>query len=474
MKNKLILFATVIVAFFTTLIVSIFFDDKTVVYHQHLESKVMDTCSSDSDIFCTHLPIVSINTNNQHIPGESYEGITIKTNISLYDNNDSINLITDVPSQESLANIRYRGNSSMEFDKKGFLLKFINEDNTEKKLSVLGMPSHDEWILNGPYLDKTLIRNYMMYNISHEIMGYAPNVRFCELFIDGKYQGVYLMLESPTRGEGSRIPVSKYNSRKNYTPYIVRLDRGSSDLTSVIDSFSNYTSIAASKKDIIYPGKENLTQEINDYITNDLSEFEKALYSFDYDTNRYGYDNFIDVDSFINYFIINEFFQNSDAGMLSTYLYKDPHRRYGLYVWDFNNAVDNYQETEHPYDEDYLLINRLYFSMLLRDEKFTEKLINRYKYLRTTYLNEKYIDKYMDDTIKYLGKAIDRNFKVWGYTFDANMTNLLIPNTRDLHSYEEAVNQLRTRIHERGEWMDGTIDTLRQFSHESKVKRYNH
>lgn len=88
------------------------------------------------------------------------------------------------------------------FDKKGYLLRTTKDDGiTNRDVEMLGMDAHHEWALHGPYLDKTLIRNYMWYNIAGEIMDYAPNARFCEVIINGEYQGLYLMVETITSGE---------------------------------------------------------------------------------------------------------------------------------------------------------------------------------------------------------------------------------------------------------------------------------
>ena len=112
------------------------------------------------------IPIVTIDTNGLEIPGEARDGSTINSNIKIYDDETKNNYLSDAPKITTVATIRARGNSSLRFDKKGYLLKFINEDGSENKQEVMGMDSHDEWILNGPFLDKTLIRNYMCYNIS--------------------------------------------------------------------------------------------------------------------------------------------------------------------------------------------------------------------------------------------------------------------------------------------------------------------
>jgi hypothetical protein len=167
----------------------------------------------------------------------------------------------------------------------------------------------------------------------------------------------------------------------------------------------------------------------------------------------------IDVNSFIDYFIFNEFASNYDAGMYSTYIYKEVGGPYRLCVWDFNSAYDNYQEyASNP--EMFYMQNGVWYRQLFKDGAFTEALISRYHELRQTYLNEEYLHRYIDETVVYLGDALDRNFERWD---DAFIYNLLIPVERNPASYEEALGDLKHYIHIRGEWMDENIDTLRQY-----------
>jgi hypothetical protein len=128
-------------------------------------------------------------------------------------------------------------------------------------------------------------------------------------------------------------------------------------------------------------------------------------------------------------------------------------------VWDFNSALDNYQE--HAVDPKmFLLQNRIWFNALIQDGNFTEQVIRRYRELRETYLSEEYLNRYIDETIAYLGDAIDRNYQRWNTAFDYD---LLLPSDRNPDSYEEAVLDMKQYIHVRGEWMDKNIDILRQY-----------
>ena len=175
--------------------------------------------------------------------------------------------------------------------------------------------------------------------------------------------------------------------------------------------------------------------------------------------------------SFLDYFIINEFTCNYDAGTLSTYLYKDIGGKYRFCIWDFNSACENY-ELPTTLPQHFELQNAVWYFMLFKDEEFVERIISRYQQLRETYLSDEYLCDYIDSTIAYLGDAVDRNFQVWGYTFDEYLP--LQPAERNPADHKTAVQQIKDFYSERGEWMDEHIETLKQYSHPSKNKKFNH
>ena len=466
--------------------------------HQHLTSRSYEEgCSCDNSGLCSHLPLVVIDTGGVEIPGKplsddgslieqnededyEYENVTLAADgsstvpcqVKVIDQDDQNNHLTDEPSMELNAQIRIRGNTSRLFDKKGYLLVTTEEDGIQNKdVSMLGMDEHHEWALHGPYLDKTLIRNYMWYNIAGEIMDYAPNVRFCEIIINGEYQGLYVMTETITNGEDSRLRMSMPENGSPVVSYVVRLDRGSSNTIKNINTFLMYALRNKNVMDIVYPGTSNLTPERIDYIEQDFSDFEKSLYSYDYDTEPYAWWDQADMDSFVDYFIINEFTCNYDVGSRSTYVYKDLRGKFKMCIWDFNACCDNFhlsQTAPQKFQMQYIT----WFYMLMKDEHFVDRVIERYRELRETYLSDEYLMNYIDDTVEWLGPAIDRNFEVWGYSFYDYTP--LSPSERNPEDYDAAIEQLKTFIKERGAWMDENIETLRQYCHESKVKKFNH
>ncbi len=451
--------------------------------HQHLTALPKQECSHSGDVFCTHLPLISIDTRGQEVPGVTMEDKRlITTDVKIFDSETQNNHLTDTPTLTLQANIRYRGNSSRYFDKLSYLFRTVDENGEDLDVSLLGMPEEESWVLNGPFLDKTLIRNYMCMNISAEVMGYAPRVRFFELYFNGEYQGVYLLMEHVNR-DSNRVPISKYNEDDPFTSYILRLDRGDEPVNA-LNPFSEYAmrrfpDTLTNRYDfnIEYPPKDLLTPEIVRYIEEDLSQIEKAIYSFDYDDDVYGYSNLLDVDSFVDYFILNEFFQNSDAMLYSTYFYKDLRSTLSVGpVWDWNNACDNYMEEIHD-GTGFRMTGWYMYFMLLRDEDFVEQIIARYRFLRQNVLSEEYLLNYIDSTVAYLGDAVDRNYEVWGYSFDPDQLTegqYLEPKSRNPSNYEEAIQQLKNFLIARGNWLDQYIENLRQYGHESRNKRYNH
>lgn len=349
-----------------------------------------------------------------------------------------------------------------------FILLLIYGSYNEQE--VLGMEPHYEWALHGPYMDKSLIRNYMWYNIAGEIMDWAPNVRFCEVIVNGEYQGLYLMTETITSGKESRLKLTEPMQDANKTGFVVRLDRGSSNPLKNINTFTQYAYRNLQKMDIKYPRAGDLTPELARAISQEVSDFEKTLYSYDYDTDDYGYWHSIDTDSFVDFFILNEFTANYDAGWLSTYLYKDVGGKYKMVIWDFNSACENYRHLTSSPQHIELQYNIWYY-MLTKDEYFNKKILRRYKELREDVLSDEFLIRYIDETVAYLGDVIERNFAVWGDSFDKDM---LEPSERNPRSYQEAVDQMKRFIQERGDWLDNHLEIILQYSHESKIKKFNH
>ena len=480
-------------------------------YHQHEQAQQLGdlpahdqaaarSTATEAERFATHMPLISIDTGAQPIPGEVvhdetgatvYEdGIAVVTHAE--DGAESIPVsvqvrcaeegepqvvqLTDPPVLEAQAEMRVRGHSSREFDKKGYQLRFTEDDRvTGVDVDVLGMGKGSNWVLHGPFLDKTLLRNYVAMNIFGEIMPFTPEVRLCELFVDGQYQGVYLLMESIRRGD-DRVDIRKSDPKSAPTSFIVKRDWLSEDSGTAFDFLTDIME-TSSPLDIVYPSEESITPEQRHWIERTFNAFEKALYSYDYDNGGYGYWNYVDVDSFVDYFLVNELALNGDAGVYSTYFYQDLGGKLSIGpLWDFNNAFNNYMERDLS-ENGFLMIDRPFYFMMTKDERFTGQVIERWRELRAGILSDQHLKDYISAAAEYLGPAIERNYAKWGYSFDCEAmpaNQKLSPDERNPSDYWEAVDPFEDTLLARAAWMDRNIENLKQYSHESAVKKYNH
>lgn len=488
MKYKLIgITASALVLAAVTTVSFMMPEDNGKRYIEHIDKQKKISCTDCTDgKLCSHLPLVKIDTYGTEIPGKiiydrdyniagytmAADGTpTVSAALDVIDNESVHNHLSDTATMQGNVLIRIRGHSSRTFDKPNYLIRFTNPDGTNAPKEFLGMDAHHEWTLHGPFLDKSLIRNYMWYNIAGEIMEYSPNVRYCEVVLNGEYQGVYLATETITSGkEASRLNLEVSKKDNSFTGYVLRLDWGDGNAENMLYPFTNYTLRAKTQHELIYPGKKNATPELREAIKDEFSLFEKTLYSYDFNNKDFGYKKYIDVDSFVDYFLINELTANYDAGSLSTYIYKDIDGKYKMCVWDFNSACDFYQESAMPTDQ-FRLPHVLWYKMLFMDSDFTHRVVERYRELRKTYFSEEYLFGFIDETVEYLGDAVPRNYWKWGYSFN-DEHDLLHPGHRNVRSYEESVSQIKDFISKRLEFMDENIESVKQNSAESKTKKY--
>lgn len=449
-------------------------------------------CESDSNAilhddytvdenFTTHLPIVILDTNGVEVPINTIfdEKNLIFTDIKGLDpyvggtiqviDNGGIQSVSDVPSITSQIEIKRRGNTSMYYNKPQYLVKLQTKTGQENELSILGMGQSDEWVLNGSMTDKSMMRNYLAYRIASQIMPYTPDSRYCEVLIKEKgvyyYQGVYLFGENVKQGE-NRVEISDYKASETYNSYLVRRDRLDEDKT-MLQTYATSKALTYGHIGLIYPGRYKVNDKIIAYAENDISKIEKILYSEDFsEFSRYS--EYIDVDSYVDYFIVNEFFMNYDAGKNSTYMYKEVGGKLTAGpVWDFDGAMDNY--IEEPVDAEVLSFQSApWFDRLITDKAFVSKLEKRYSKLRRGVLSEQNILNTIDEIKNYLGDAQQREWTRWTDEYlnqsDYSLKSYLDDDGdiiyRITRNYEEEIYRLKNALRKHGAQMGKQISSM--------------
>ena len=155
------------------------------------------------DLTTDPIPKLSIETNGNTIVNEPKVPVTYQV------------WLQDELIQEGNAGIEYRGSTSYRlFDKKSYGLETWDINGEDMDVPLLDFPEEEDWILYGPYSDKTLIRNVLLMELARELGHYAPKTEFIELDLNGEYQGLYVFMEKIKR-DNNRLDISKLDSDEN-------------------------------------------------------------------------------------------------------------------------------------------------------------------------------------------------------------------------------------------------------------------
>lgn len=336
-------------------------------------------------------------------------------------------------------------------------------------VSVLGYPAENDWILHGPYSDKSLMRNVLIYRLANKMGRYATRTRFCELYINGEYMGVYVFMEKIKR-DNNRVDIAKLLPADTLGDeltggYILKIDKFTGN--SYPGWQSNYTT---------WPGNWTVTFQYHDpeepelhplqkqYIQAYVDSFETSLASPTFADTVSGFRKYADEASFIDFFIANEITKNVDGYRLSTFFYKDknskdPRIHMGP-IWDFNlgwgnaNYCGGGDTTGWAYLFNYICGSEIPFwwERLMQDTLFQNNLRCRWESLRTTILHTDSVWAMIDSSINVLGPAIDREFYRW-----PRLGMYVWPNNYVGQTYADEINYLKTWIQARLTWLDKNI-----------------
>ena len=371
--------------------------------------------------------------------------------------------ITDEPVFAGRAGINVRGKSSAGFAKHQYHFETWDEYDQDKDVSILGFPADSDWILQGPYSDKSLMRNFLTYQWSNAQGQYAVRTRFIEVFLntDGgglsssDYIGVYVFMEKIKRGDG-RVDIAELQPSDNDEPqisggYIFKKDK----LDGGEPTFSTSRGLS-----LIYvePKPVDITDAQKDWIRNYLNQFEAALYGSNFMDPDNGYAKYIDIGSFIDVHILVELTKNIDGFRLSTYMHKDRGGKLVMGpVWDYNLSLGNANYLQgwiptgwyYPQlsDGDYPWWRRLF-----EDPAFQLRYADRWFELRKSRFSTVRLLTDINQTAALLDEAQARNFERWRILGSYVWPNWFIADT-----YAEEINWMRDWLMQRLEWMDSQI-----------------
>ncbi len=338
--------------------------------------------------------------------------------------------VTDVGAME----IKGRGNTTWRlFDKKPYNIKL------GKKSSMLGMKSHKRWVLLANYSDKTLLRNAFAFDLGLNVynrFAWTPDSRIVEVVLNNDYIGVYQLVEQ-IREDENRVDIDVDSGE-----FLVEVNRR-------MDEKFNFTT----KNKVSFSFKEPEEPDASQFaaIKAKLQEIEDVIYSSKFSDEVNGYAKYIDVDSFIDWYIINELAKNNDASFYSSvYMYLKGNKLYMGPLWDFDISFGNidYHGCDRP--EGYWVKKSRWISRLFKDPSFARKVKDRWNE-RKGALRDKIAGLAVQGSA--LSSGAHNNFARW----DILNTDVW-PNRVVTGSYDQEVAVLTGWLNARYSWLDNELN----------------
>lgn len=403
------------------------------------------------------LPIVFIDTKNKCLDQNVTE--KIPATMSVLDAATN-NVADSAKGTHYDIGIKVRGQSSAKFPKPGYSVEVRDNQGEGIDVSMFGLPPADDWVFHGPYVDKSLMRNALAHWLFRQAGHYSPRTKHFDLYINGVYRGVYVLIEKIKRGK-YRVNVSKLKetdiSGDDVTGgYIWAFDKTGTNTGGMGNEDINKEGFkTADGLNVImhYPKKENLQTQQQAYLKKYLEDLENL---FKNGKNGSGYENYVDMTSALDYVLHEEVTNNSDSYWCSFFLHKPKDSKGGKVTlgpaWDFNLAMSNGSQPENGGNNNggnngfnwnmwggggmggggmgssgttgWQIESSMKTGMsglkipnwltgMWKDSHYQSELKKRWAELRSGVWHTKTMDVYLDSMKTYLTKAADRNFKRW-------------------------------------------------------------
>lgn len=387
-----------------------------------------ESAGSDELIVNTGLPIVYVNTaGNKSITSKTTD---VEATFKINGMGKTDNL------EELSCRIRGRGNTTWTWPKKPYLVKL------DKKQSIFGLPEHKRWVLLANFMDRTLMRNVVSMKVASMMsnLDWTPHGQSVELVLNGSHQGTYLLVEQ-VRADEDRVPCEN--------GYLLECDFHYDNPIQWID----YHGRCNQRGDGIpfgvkYPDSDELSQQQLTYIKNYVSTAATVLYGGNFTNATNGYTKYLDVASFIDYWIVFEVMGNHELGnpgSVFMHMNREGGKLIAGPVWDFDWGVLSYKTSPQA---KYGLLNdkAIWYARLFEDPAFKEAVRKRWNEVLPKLQT---IPAFIDETEKALQASANLNFKMWNPAGDATQNGGSIINGDENMSYNDAVALLKHNYKER-------------------------
>ena len=379
-------------------------------------------------VYFTNLPIIYLTTNGD-LPIDSKEEYR-EGFVAIYGGKE----LEDFSSAEM--KIKGRGNSTwFVHPKKPFQLKF------PEKTSILGMPEDKKWIFLAEYSDKSLMRNTIAFELGYlSKLDWTPESVFTDVFVNNEYGGTYNISQ--------KVEESTNRVALGDNGYLLEIDQ-----LNRLDADDVYFRTDRFLINIKEPELEYDSEQYN-YAKNLLNDFENALFGSNFSDLEIGYHKYIDVDSFIDWYLISEITKNQDSKDFSSiFMNVIPGGKIKMGpLWDFDLAFGNVNYSDATYPSGFWVKDHKWYARLFEDQNFKSKVKSRFLYFKD---NVDFILEKMDEYAELLKYSQEENNDKWNL-FGRHVW----PNPVFYNSHQEEVDHLKNWYEQRMVWLDNAFRNL--------------
>jgi hypothetical protein len=436
----------------------------------------------NTQTFSSNLPVLIINGFGRSIP----QDIRVPVGVTAIDTfRGRAHLTSTTPQFQGLGQAEIRGQTSSGFPKKPYNLEINDAFGNDLEFPLLGLPAESDWVLHNPYSDKSLLNNFLSYELFEKMGHYSVRRRFVEVFVDttgGRldysrdYAGVYVLIEK-IKIDKNRVDLQRLTPDQNSEPeisggYMFKKDKSSpGDQTFVTVGGAGF---APQEFRIHEPKPDEVTTTQLVWLVNYLKDFERKLYANNWTTatGTNHYSHYIDVPTFVDHHWIVEFTKQIDGYRISNYYSKDRNGKVQMApIWDWNLSLGNadyltgdqtsgwywnqISATDHPYLR--RLLSGTPSPGTAGDPDFWQQIIDRWGTLRTNTLNATSINARIDEITAYLNEAQARDFARWprlGSYVWPNPWFYVTPTT-----HQGIIDAKKSWITDRFAWIDAQYPT---------------
>jgi len=380
----------------------------------------------------TELPVVVIRTENESVVADKETWIAASMTI------DGIGMFDNY---EGKIGIRGRGNVTWTYPKKPYAIKLDN------KASVLGMPAHKRWVLLANYIDRTLIRNHMAFEIARQTeLDWTPRGQFVEVMLNDVHLGNYYLCEQIKLGE-ERVNITEMSpydvDEESITGgYIIEMD----------EYYDEVNKFRSEIKDLPVmfkePGEDVLQQEQFDYMRDYINTIENMLYNDEEFIEKKAYLSMIDINSFIDWWFVIELTGIIEPAMpRSCFFYKDrnaPLKAGPVWDFDYSSFTDR--------TEGFFAKEALWYDQLFKDPYFVNMVKVRWNLLKSGFYD---VVPLIWEWGQRIAASEDVNFAMW------DLRNKPVLNGDENLSHREAHIAMQKNYEARLNWLDENIKNLK-------------